>query len=70
MIFFIANKIRCAPVAKLHNQPTELRQAAKPFTREKHAEVVEDFGIISDADQPILQMGKEQKPMREFAQGW
>ena len=70
MIFFIANKIRCAPVAKLHSQYVELRRSAKPFTREKHAEVVEDFGIISDADQPMLQMGKEQKPSRDLAQLW
>jgi len=44
--------------------------AAYQGTREEHAEVVEDLGIISDTDQPMLQMGKEQKPTREFAQLW
>jgi len=70
MIFIIANKIRCTPVSKLYGQYGELPRSAKPFMREEHAEVVEDLGIISDTDQPMLQMGKEQKPTREFAQLW
>ena len=66
-IFFIANKVPCAPVPKLLGQPTE------PLTMmmlEEDGKVVEDLGVVYDADQPMLQMGKEQKPTREFVQLW
>ena len=62
------NEVYCAVVPKPHGQHTEPPRTQG--TREEHGEVVEDLGIVCDADQPMLQMGKEQKPSRELVQLW
>ncbi len=63
---------RCTPAGTwcVRYTPAGTSGHAHGARREEHAEVVEDLGIISDADQRMLQMGKEQKPSRELVQLW